>query len=299
MNVRKPLWLRITLHAILILGSIIMAYPLVFGAAASLNTQADFIRSPWFPTPLSPTLLNYRYLFFSADRFPIWIFNTLVRIVWFVILPATVAVLCGYVFGRLRFRGREAAFMFLLGSMLVPGIVYQVPLFVMLARWPLAGGNDLFGQGGSGFINRWPALLLPGIVNVYYIFLLRQTFTTIPADYEEAARLDGANTLQILTRVYLPMLVPVLMVLVIFQSVNLWNDYLWPLITVSANQSIWPVGLGLQRVMEGSVPVRGMQGFNQPFIFAVATVAILPTIVLFLFFQRYFVEGVQGFGVKG
>jgi multiple sugar transport system permease protein len=299
MNVRKPLWQRITLHAFLILGSIVMAYPLVFGAAASFTTQADFIRSPWFPVPTPPTLVNYRVLLFSADKFPIWVFNTLVRIIWFVVLPATVAVLCGYVFGRLRFRGRGVAFIFLLGSMLVPGIVYQVPLFVMLARWPLAGGNNLMGQGGSGFINQWPALLLPGIVNVYYIFLLRQTFTTIPADYEEAARIDGASTLQILTRVYLPMLVPVLMVLVIFQSVALWNDYLWPLITVSGNPQVWPIGLGLQRIMAGSVPIRGMQGFNQPFIFTVATVAVVPTVLLFLFFQRYFVQGVQGFGIKG
>ncbi|MBA3943068.1 MAG: carbohydrate ABC transporter permease [Herpetosiphonaceae bacterium] len=298
MNVRKPLSQRVTLHTILILGSIVMAFPLVFAAAASLTTQADFIRSPWFPKP-TPTLLNYRVLLFSADKFPRWVFNTLVRIVWFIVLPATVAVLCGYVFARLRFRGRSLAFGILLGSMLVPGIVYQVPLFVMLARWPLAGGNNLLGQGGSGFINHWPALLLPGIVNVYYIFLLRQTFTTIPSDYEEAARLDGANTFQILTRVYLPMLVPVLMVLVIFQSVNLWNDYVWPLISVSANPQVWPIGLGLQRVMAGAVPVPGLQGFNQPFIFTVATVSMVPTILLFLFFQRYFLEGVQGFGVKG
>ena len=299
MNVKKPVWMRVLLHAILISGSIVMSYPLIFGAAASFTSQADFIRSPWFPSPSPPTLSNYQLLLFSADKFPRWVFNTTVRIVWFVVLPGTVAVLCGYVFGRLRFRGREAAFMFLLASMLVPGIVYQVPLFVMLARWPLAGGNDIFGQGGSGFINQWPALLLPGIVNVYYIFLLRQTFRTIPADYEEAARIDGASTFQILTRVYLPMLVPVLMVLVIFQSVNLWNDYLWPLITVSANPLVWPVGLGLQRVMAGSVPVRGVQGFNPTFIFTVATVASIPAILLFLFFQRYFVQGVQGFGIKG
>jgi multiple sugar transport system permease protein len=299
MNVRKPLWQRALLHAILITGSVVMAYPLLFGAAASVTSQAAFIRSPWFPTPAPITFENYRLLLFSADNFPRWVFNTVVRIVWFVVLPATVAVLCGYVFGRLRFRGREAVFMFLLGSMLVPGIVYQVPLFVMLARWPLAGGNDIWGQGGSGFINQWPALLLPGIVNVYYIFLLRQTFTTIPGDYEEAARIDGASTFQVLTRVYLPMLVPVLMVLVIFQSVALWNDYLWPLITVSANPLVWPVGLGLQRVMAGSVPVRGLQGFNPTFIFTVATVATIPTVLLFLFFQRYFVQGVQGFGIKG
>ncbi|MEO7912971.1 MAG: carbohydrate ABC transporter permease, partial [Roseiflexaceae bacterium] len=270
MNFRKPLWQRVLLHAVLLLGSIVMAYPLVFGASASLTTVADFIRSPWFPQP-TPTAMNYRILLFSASKFPIWVFNTVVRVLWFILLPGTVAVLCGYVFGRLRFRGRELAFITLLGSMLVPGIVYQVPLYVMLARWPLAGGNNMFGQGGSGFVNQWPALLLPGIVNVYYIFLLRQTFSTIPMDYEEAARIDGAGTLQILRQIYLPMLVPVLMVLVIFQSVNLWNDYLWPLIAVGGNTAIWPVGLGLQRVMANSVPIPGISGMNLPFTFAVAT----------------------------
>jgi len=86
---------------------------------------------------------------------------------------------------------------------------------VMMARMPLAGGNDIFGQGGSGFVNQWPALLITGLVNVYFIFMFRQTFATIPVDFEEAARVDGAGTLRCLWSVYLPMLKPVLTVLVI------------------------------------------------------------------------------------
>ena len=170
-----------------------------------------------------------------------------------------------------------------------------------MARFPLAGGNDILGQGGSGFINHWPALLLTGLVNAYYIFLMRQTFNSIPRDFEEAARLDGANTAQILWRVYLPMLMPSLTVLVIFQTVAIWNDYVWPLIAVGGNMNLWTAALGFQRiVLAGSTANVVSSGtLDYTWSFTVAVIATAPLIVMFLFLQRYFVEGAQGFSIKG
>ncbi len=300
---RQPIkWDIVGLQVLLIVGSFLMAYPLFFGVAASLSTLEVYTRSTWFPLPNTLYLENYRVLFTTQSSILLWVINTLLRIAWYVVVPGTVAVLAGYVFARLQFRGRETVFLLLLSSMMVPGIVYYVPTYVMMARWPLAGGNDLWGQGGHGFVNDWPAMLLPGMVNVFYIFLLRQTFFSIPKDFEEAARVDGANTFQVLTKVYLPMLKPAITVMVIFQFVAIWNDYLWPLIAAGGNEDIWPIALGFQRVMFSGASFKGSRGgsiTDYPFAFAIATVATLPTVLLFLFLQRYFVEGVQGFALKG
>jgi multiple sugar transport system permease protein len=301
MRGRLPLS-RVLLHLLLITGSVIMAYPLAFSLAASFSSLEAYAQSSWFPVPNSFYLENYTAIFTSQSKIPLWVFNTLLRISWYVLVPGTVAVLCGYVFARLEFRGRDTVFVVLLTSMMVPGIVYYVPTYVMIARWPLAGGNDLFGQGGHGFINAWPAMLLPGIVNVYYIFLMRQTYYSIPKDFEEAARVDGATTSQVLRHVYLPMLKPAMTVMVIFQFVAIWNDYLWPLVVAGGNEGIWPVALGFQRIMFSSASFKGARaGFitDYPFAFTMATIVTLPTVLIFLFLQRYFVEGVQGFALKG
>ena len=295
-------------HLLLIVGAAVMIYPLVFSLAASFTSPKEYAATIGFPIP-SSYLENYRTLFqpLLLPRMVGWVGVTLIRVTWFVVLGTAVSVVCGYVFARLRFRGREVAFLVLLGSLLVPEIVFQVPLFVMMARWPLAGGNDILGQGGSGFVAQLPSLLLPGIVNAYFIFLMRQAFYAIPADYEEAARLDGANTLQVMRHVYLPMLAPMIAVVAINTSVAYWNQYVWPRMVVEANQQMWPVALASQNMMDGSWPVPSTDPtvlhtrsvVNIPFAMATGTVATLPPLLLFFFFQRYFIEGLQGIGIRG
>lgn len=294
---------RFLTYAMLITGSVFMAYPLFYALAGSLSNIEDFYNSPWFPIPRHIYLENYTVML-TAD-FPIflWVGNTLLRIAWYIIVPGTAAILAGYVFARLTFRGREAVFLYLLSSMMLPGIVFWIPTYIMMARFPGVGGNNWLGQGGSGFINRWPALLIPGLINVYYIFLFRQTFYSIPGDFEEAARIDGARTMQVLWYVYLPILRPTITVMVLFQFVANWNDYQWPLIVSSGNPQIHTMALGVQRALlsgaalKGWPPGTGM--IDYPFTFALATIASLPTIILFLGLQNYFVEGVQGFAIKG
>ena len=194
---RKPLTLsRIALYAFLIVTSIVMFYPLLFMLVAGFTSRVDYQQSTWFPIPKSVYLDNWASFLSRPDLWH-WIGNTLIRVVWYITLPGAIAVLCGYVFTRLRFRGRDTIFVLLLASMMVPPIVYVIPTFIGLARFPLVGGNNIVGQGGSGFIDTWGALLLPGLVNAFYIFLMRQSYQGIPRDYEEAARVDGANTLQV------------------------------------------------------------------------------------------------------
>lgn len=296
-------WRKILSHIFLIGGSLIMTYPLIFGLAASFTSLDAYYRSTWLPIPDPIDWSNYLILVNTQQKIWLWVVNTIIRMGWYIAVPGLVSIWCGYAFARLKFRGREFVFTLLLASMMIPAIVYSIPTYIMLARWPLAGGNDIWGQGGHGFANEWPAMLLPTLVNVYFIFLMRQTFYSIPADFEEAARIDGANTWQVMYHVYLPMLKPAITVMVIFQSVAVWNDYLWPLIAVGSNEDIWPLALGFQRIMFIGSRLKGISTTNNiidyPFAFTLATIAVLPTILLFLFLQRYFVEGVQGFAIKG
>lgn len=292
---------RTLLYSALIVTSLVMAFPLIFGVAGSISTIEDYVRTPWFPIPYSPTLQNYEIILTGGGEVLLWVRNTLIRAVWYIAVPGFIGVLGGYALSRLKFRGRDTAFIFLLSSLVMPGIVYLVPTFVMMARMPLAGGNDLYGQGGSGVINQWPALLITGLVNVFYIFMFRQSFATIPPDFEEAARIDGAGTLRCLTSVYLPMLKPVLAVMVIFQFVAIWNDYTWPLFVSTGNPKIWTLSLGFQYLALAGAQRKGLPNAitDYTFVFALATFAILPLIVIYMFMQRFFVEGVQGFAVKG
>lgn len=298
---------RIFIYFVLITGSLIMAYPMIYAVLGSLNDLESFYRHPWLPYPETLYLENYAVLFTArfSELAPVWrwALNTLIRIAWYILIPGTVAVLAGYVFARLKFWGRDAAFLYLLSSLMIPGIVFWIPTYVMMARFPGAGGNDWMGQGGTGFVNHFGGLLIPGLVNVFYIFMLRQTFYTIPPDFEEAARVDGAGTLRCLWEIYLPMLKPVLTVLVIFQFVNIWNDYQWPLIISSGNREIWTMSLGIQRAITSTASLKGYPPGtaiqDYPFAFALATVATLPLVILFLRLQSYFVEGVQGFALRG
>lgn len=303
---RAKVLAKVVLYIVLIGSSFVMSFPLLFGLAGSITTLQDYIKTPWFPIPAHPTIENY-YLIISSqtvgDTSPvmIWVRNTLLRAAWYIIVPAIVAVMGGYALAKLRFRGRDAAFLYLLSSMVLPPIVYLVPTFVMMARWPLAGGNDIYGQGGQGFINQWPSMLVTGLVNVFYIFMFRQTFSTIPLDFEEAARVDGADTLSCLWNVYLPMLKPTLVVLVIFQFVAIWNDYLWPTFVVTGNKDLWVLSQGFQYLALAGNSLKGIPGTitDYPYLFAMATFTIVPLVLIYLFLQRYFVEGVQGFAIKG
>jgi len=302
---------RLFAHLLLAVGALIMVYPLLYGLFASFNTQADYIRSSGaLPIPPRMSFDNYAVVFHPKVLALLGgtLAITVLRMVWYTFFNGLTALLLGYVFARLRFRGKETVFWILLSSMLVPGVVFQIPLFVMLSRWPLVGGNDLFGQGGSGLVNQLPALLLPGMLNVYTVFLLRQTYASIPVDFEEAARIEGANLAQILLHVYWPMLKPVMAVVAITTVIANWNDYIWPLIVVSGNRELWPTSVMIQRLMAGGLPPDVANSImtgtmttitNTPLVLTFGLIATIPAVLFFFFFQRYFIEGMQGAGLKG
>ncbi len=283
------------IHALLIAGSLVMVFPLLYGTMAGLASLPEYVTAIFMPIPHRLSLDNLWAVFAGAD-FALMYRNTLIRSLWYGLWPTLLALLSGYAFARLRFPGRKTAFLLLLASMMVPGQVSIVPLYIMAARWPLIGGNDIWGQGGTGMLNTWWALLALGLVNAYAVFLIKQSIESVPLEYDEAAKIDGANVLRIIFTIYLPMLKPVVATLAILQMIGTWNDYWTPLIFASDNPDLTTIALGATN-FAGAVLANGQP--NYPLLFMGATVAMLPTILIFLFFQRYLVQGFAMTGIKG
>ncbi len=283
-------------YVVLVLSSVVLLYPLLFMVLGSFVTVEEYSRVKLIPLPTHINFTDYYNVL--IDALPS-VEVTLVRVIWYVTLSLTVSLLAGYVFSRLRFPGRQLLFMFFLTGLVVPPILTSLPTYVMLARAPLIGGNDITGNGGSGFINQWPALLILGMVDVFAMFLVKQNYDMLPTEYEEAAVLDGANLFTIIFRIYAPMLKPALMAVVIITFVNVWNDYFFPLLLVAGNQDLTPVALRMQRIIYNYAVAAGLSAFPYPLLFASATLICLPPVILYLILQRYFVQGLAASGLNG
>lgn len=298
---RRPFSLTIGTYVVLILSSLIILYPLLFMLLASFTTPPQYYRTSFLPVPDMYNLGNFYALLVGCVKGCIGVSMevTLLRVAWYIAVTLLVSIFAGYVFARLRFPGRNVLFLFFLSGLMVPSILTVLPLYVMLARWPLVGGNNILGQGGHGFVNEWPALFILGLVDSLAIFLLKQSYEMLPPDYEEAALVDGAGFLRIIFQVYVPMLRPALTAVAIIVFVGVWNDYFGPLVFVGGNDAITPVALELQRTVYYYTQWSQNTLAPFPLIFAGATMMSLPPIAVYLAMQRYFVQGFAGVGIKG
>ena len=288
---------RTIIYFLLFVTSVIMVYPLVFMILGSFTTLAEYSRTTILPMPSQISFQTHIDLL-SVDLGPAYRI-TLIRIAFYLMWSVTVSLLGGYAFSRLRFPGKNMLFMFFLTGLVVPAILTSLPTYMMVARFPFAGGNDAGGVGGHGFVNEWPALFILGWVDVFAIFLMKQSYDMLPIEYEEAAKIDGAGFFTIIFRVYVPMLRPAIVAVIISVFVGVWNDYFWPLLVVAGNKDLAPVALQVQRVIYNLATSEGFYNFPYPLIFAAATLAALPPLVLYLFLQRYFVQGLAATGIKG
>jgi ABC-type glycerol-3-phosphate transport system permease component len=207
------------------------------------------------------------------------------------------AALSGYIFARMRFPGKQILWSIVLASMMVPTVVTVVPLLFQMIRFPLAGGNDIFGQGGQGFYDSWGGLILPALYGSGAAFLMRQFFLTLPAELEDAARVDGCSELGIFARIMLPLATPGLATIFMFEFQGRWNTLLWPaMITASESKRTLSAGFAdLSQLVVGTsagvyIPIHWAQ--------AGAIMMALPIILLFIVGQRYFVRGIALTGLK-
>ena len=223
--------------------------------------------------------------------------TTTIYAVAVTVLATTTSSLAGYVFGRLRFPARDFLFGLVLATMMIPGSVTFLPLFILMLRLPLLGGNDIFGAGGHGLYNSYAGLILPNVVSASSIFLFRQFFRTLPKDLEDAARIDGCSEPMIWLRVIMPLSGPVVTVVALFQFQGSWNAFVWPLV-MSSSERLYTISVGMYSLAYGSGSLTSMAELFQSVLLAGSVMAVLPILVLFIAFQRQFVQGIALTGLK-
>jgi multiple sugar transport system permease protein len=198
--------------------------------------------------------------------------------------------LAAYAFSKLRFSGHKIIFNIMFVSMMIPGVITLVPTFMVIVRFPLAGGNNILGQGGRGLYDNLLSVILPGSVGVYGIFFMRQFLVTLSDEFAESARIDGAGELTIFFRIYLPLVLPALLTLGIFTFQGGWNNFMWPNIVLIDNK---------RRLLTQAFSV-----FKSPNIIdygpllALSVLMAAPVLAFFLAAQRWFIHGVALGGVK-
>lgn len=283
-QVRTALWY---LFACLI--TVCTIYPFLWMLATSVKPMAEIYARPLDLYPQAATLDNYRQVLNTVPFFR-YFTNSLILALSGVITNVFLGSLAGYGFAKLHIRGKNIAFTILLTSMMIPGIVTMVPQFVVLRHFPLAGGNDLLGAGGKGFINTFWAIILPGAVGAYAVFFMRQFFSTLPDELGEAARIDGCGEFRIFWNVYLPLITPAAVTLGILTFQSGWNNFMWPLIVLNdSNKYTIQIGLSL---------FKNNYSTNYGAMMAGTVFSTIPILILFAFAQRYFIEGIAFSGSK-
>lgn len=260
--------------------ALMMMAPFLWMVLTSLKTQQEAFQYPPTFLPDTPQWRNYTQLFTQVP-FARYFLNTTIVTLAVVSGQVLISSLAAYAFARLKFMGRDTIFLFYLATMMVPFQITLIPLYLLVFQ--------------LGWVNTYWGLIAPGLSSAYGIFLLRQAFLTLPEELSDAARIDGASEFGIYWRIFLPLNGPALATLGVFAFLGTWTDLLWPLLIVR-DQNLRTLELGLA-YFNSAVP-QFVQP-NWPLLMAAAVVVMLPIIVVYLFTQRYFVEGIAVSGVKG
>ncbi len=269
-------WGKVLRYGLLAAAALLFLAPAAWMLSSSLKPDYEIFASPPVLWPAAPRWQNYSEALTSLPfgRFTI---NTLIIAVSSIVGHLLSCSVVAYGFARLRAPGKGFFFILLLSTLMLPYPVTMVPLYIIFSR--------------LGLVNSFAPLILPTFFgNAFYIFLLRQSFKQIPADLEDAARIDGANTLQVLRSIILPLSRPALATVAIFTFQAAWNDFLAPLIFLH-DQSLYTLQLGLSLF-------RGAYNVQWAYLLASSLVVTLPVIALFFFAQRSFIEGTAFTGTK-
>jgi multiple sugar transport system permease protein len=268
---------RVVMWIVLLITAIIALFPLYWLFVSSLTPTTQTIKTPPDFIPIHASIENFQKLFRQAKDYPRWFGNSLLITLSITCFHVFVDTLAGYGFAKKEFPGKRILFAILLSTLMIPPQVTLVPLYIVTRNLNL--------------LNNPLAVILQGTANVLGVFLMRQYIQTLPTELEDAARVDGCTEFGVFWRVILPLSRPAMGALAIFTFVRHWNDYIWPLITLTKSRNYTlPVGVAsLQSEFQ----------IDYGIIFAGAALAALPIIIFFLLFQRYFLEGVRMGAVKG
>jgi multiple sugar transport system permease protein len=282
---------RVLRYVVLAAGGMLFVAPFVYMVSSSFQPLSEIFSYPpkWIPT--DPTLQNYRDFFGSGHQIGRWIINSTITTGAITVAQLFFGSLMAYTFAKRKFPGRDFLFFLILATLMVPVQMTVVPNYVILKVIPLAGGNDLMGVGGHGWLDSYWGVVMPNLVSAFGIFLLRQYMRSIPDELLDAARMDGAGHFRIYWKVILPLSRPALAALAIFTFQFWWAALFWPLIVVSSPE-LYTLPLGLALFQEQNRTLWSL-------IMAGSVIASLPLIVVFLVFQRQFVRGISVSGLKG
>jgi len=270
-------------HLVLIPATIVLIFPFAWLIITSVETPAEALHFPPILTPHHLDFGNYPQAL-QAAPFGRFFINSTVVAVTTVLSNLVLCSLAGYAFARYRFLGRGLLFVLIMATLMVPFQVTMIPQFI-ITKWL---GVHLLASVG---INHIGALILPNAATAFGIFFLRQFFRTLPIEYEEAARVDGASRLKVLWRVVLPLSGPALSTLAALTFLDSWNSFLWPLIVItSTNQMTLPLGLAT---------FQGQHSTEWTLLMAGNVMSLAPMMIIFFVAQRYFVRSVAATGLAG
>jgi len=275
---RGPIAVQIVLEVLLTLGALAMMVPFLWMISTSLKPYAQVFAYPpeWIPNPILWS--NYVHTV-TTIQFGAFYVNSLKIAALVTLGQLFTCSLAGYTFARLRFPGRDAIFLAYIGTLMIPGQVTMVPVFIVMRT--------------LGLLNNHAAVIVPFLASPFGTFLFRQFYLTMPAELEDAAKIDGSGYFGIFRRIFLPLSKPALATVGVFTFLGSWNDFLWPLIMLQDKPLMTiPVGLAEFRI----------EMFNLAqwhYMMAGAVISIIPVLVLFVLAQRLFVQGIALSGIKG
>ena len=262
-------------YVVLVLGAVIMIFPFVWMILTSLKTVPESMKVPptFFPTALMPG--NFGDAMKSLPFLELYL-NTGLMVFFRVICAVVFSSMAGYAFAKLNFRGKNLLFGIVLVQMSLPSQIFIIPQYQMVAKLGMA--NTIF------------ALVFPGLVSAFGVFFLRQTYMGIPKEIGEAAYLDGCNQWQTFYKVMFPLTGTSVAALTIFTAVFAYSDLMWPLVVNS--------DLNMMTLSSGLATLRGQFTTNFPVLMAGSLLAMLPMVILYLIFQKQFIEGIASTGGK-
>lgn len=266
------LWVLLTLLSMIFLGPIVA----MFLTSVKTTGEAQAADPTFWPREF--TGRAYDVLFNSPDN-PIlrWFVNSLLSATAHSLLVVITASLAGYALARMDFRGKNLMFAVIISTMFVPGFIFLMPNFLMLDR--------------LGWLDTLLAIVVPGAAGAFGVFFMRQFFLSLPKEFEESARIDGAGPFTTFFRIMLPNATPAMVTLLVLSFLANWNDFVWPLYVLFSDVSLTlPIGLS---------KLQGAYTIDYPVIMAGAVIASLPVLILYTFVQRYIIDGVASSGVKG
>lgn len=267
---------HLIVHLILLAGTIIVVFPFLWMILTSFKTNGEALQIP--PTIIPTAWVTDAYSeIVTAIPFATVYMNTIISAVVTTAVQVAFCAMAAYAFARIEFPFKNIIFLIILSVLMVPGQIFLIPQYLIVQK--------------LGLLDTLPALMLPNLFSAFGTFLLRQFFMSLPKELEEAAVLDGCSRFQIFGKIMLPLVKPGIVALVIFTARFAWNDFMWPLIvnTDSQKMTLAPA-LSL---------LKGQYLTNYPVQMAGAVMAVLPLVIVFIIFQRQFIEGVAQSGIKG